>query len=251
MDIEAILRHAGLSRKQAIVYGATLRLGEASMTDLARGANLKRPTAYLVVEELLTNGIISETTRGKRKIYSAIHPRRLLEMARFREQQIEDSLPQLVALFHSSSTKPKVQAFEGVAGVRSLYRDVFHSLNNKQETLWFARIGAIRRHMPEVLNQFKKLLRELPNPKIRELNYGDAEGKQWVKETERLRGKKHFVRTLPTDYEFGFSDNLIFDNKLVIFSLKEEVSVIIIESEEITKTYRALFEWAWRQGVRQ
>ena len=86
------------------------------------------------------------------------------------------------------------------------------------------------------------------DPKIKELNYGNEEGRQWAGETKKMRGKNHFVRILSPEIEFGFSDNLIFGNKLVIFSLKENVFVIMIESEEIAKTYRALFEWAWKQG---
>ncbi len=249
MDINTALKYGGLDEKGISVYLTLLRLGEASMTDLARNAGLKRSTTYLVVETLLTHGFISEIQKKKRKAYSAVHPRRLLEVARFRAHQIETALPEIVALYNTPTTKPKIQVFEGIEGIKSLYREVFHSLSNQKEALWFARIGAIHEFVPEALTEFKKLLRELKNPKIRELNYGDEWGKRWSDETKRLRGKNHFVRILPNDFEFGLSDNLIFENKLVIFSLKDNEFVIIIESEEVVKTYRALFEWAWRQGM--
>ena len=132
--------------------------------------------------------------------------------------------------------------------MRALYRELYQSLNKREEALWFTRIGALREYMPEALTEYKKMLRRLRHPRIRELNYGDEEGKKWLIEMKRVRGRNHFIRALPTDYEFGFTDNLIFGNKLVIFSLKEHVFVTVIESEEIAKTYRALFEWAWKQG---
>ena len=138
--------------------------------------------------------------------------------------------------------------FEGIEGLRALYRELYQSLNNREEALWFTRIDALRAYMPEAATEFKRLLRQVRSPKIRELNYGNEAGKQWAEETRKLRGKNHFVRTLSSEFEFGFTDNLIFGNKLVTFSLKENVFVIIIESEEIAKTYRALFEWAWKAG---
>ena len=248
METDKVLRHTGLSEKQIAVYAALLKLGEASMTELARAGHLKRSTAYLVVEELLVGGLIAETTKGKRMMYSAVHPRRLLDLARFRERQIEEALPELTALYNAPKEKPRIQVFEGVEGMRALYRELYQSLNKREEALWFTRIGALREYMPEALTEYKKMLRRLRHPRIRELNYGDEEGKKWLIEMKRVRGRNHFIRALPTDYEFGFTDNLIFGNKLVIFSLKEHVFVTVIESEEIAKTYRALFEWAWKQG---
>ena len=220
----SIPEQTGLTQKQAAIYLALLELGEASMTALTRKAGLKHATTYLIIEELILLGLVSATQKGKRKSYSAVHPRRLLEMARFKEQQVKSVLPELVALHNAPKEKPKIQVFEGLEGMKAVYQEVYQSLNNQEEALWFARINALREHVPDALSEFKKLLRQIRNPKIRELNYGDEGGKLWAEETKRLRGKNHHVRILPTKFEFGFSDNLIFGNKLVVFSFKENTS---------------------------
>ncbi|MFH1142762.1 MAG: helix-turn-helix domain-containing protein [Candidatus Uhrbacteria bacterium] len=248
MDIKEALKKLGLDQKQTAVYLAALELGEAAMTELAKKAEQKRPTTYLAVEELQTQGLLSETKKGRRKVYSPVHPRRLVEIMRSREQQISDALPELLAIYNTPKSKPKIQVFEGLEGIKSLYRELYQSLSKKEEALWFTRIDTIREHIPEAETEYIKMLKRLDNPKIRELNYGNKEGKQWLKESKSFRGKNHQIRILPTDFEFGASDNLIFGNKLVTFSLKGDVFVIVIESEEIVKTYRALFEWAWLQG---
>ena len=248
MDMQSILKSIGFDEKLSGVYLAALASGEVSITELARNAGLKRPTAYLVVEELQMLGMLSVTLQGKRKAYSAVHPHRLLELTRFRARRVEEVLPELVALHNAPKSKPKIQVFEGAEGVRALYRELYQSLNNKEEALWFARIGALREYLPESLSEYKKLLRQLHHPKIRELNFGDEDGKRWLGEMKRLRGKHHHIRLLPTDFEFGYTDNLIFGNKLVIFSLRRNAFVVIIESADVAATYRALFEWAWTQG---
>ena len=243
-DIEKL----GLSEKEAVVYLTVLKLGKASITEIARASSLKRSTTHLAVESLVMLGLFSETRSNKRRAISAVHPRRLLELANFRAHQIEDKMGELVALYNSPKEKPKIQVFEGIEGVRLLYRELYQSLNNKEEALWFTRIDAART-FPDAINEYKKMLRMLSNPRIRELNFGNTDGMKWLEEIKPYRGKNHLIRLLPTDFEFGFSDNLIFGNKLVIFSLKKDIFVSVIESEDIAKTYRALFEWAWKQGV--
>jgi len=248
MDMVSVLKRIGLDQKQALIYVKALELGEASMTELARATALKRPSVYLSVEKLLLKGLLSEATKGKRKMYAAIHPRRLVDIARLQSREVEEMLPELVALHNAPKEKPKIYVFEGEEGVKMLYRELYSSLNNKEEALWVSNIGALRRCLPEALTAYKKMLRELHHPKIRELNFGDEEGRRWSTEIKSFKGKNHLVRTLPTDFMFGLSDNLIFGNKLVLFSLRNNLFVTVIESNDIAQTYRALFEWAWRHG---
>ncbi|MBI5733706.1 MAG: hypothetical protein HY973_02050 [Candidatus Kerfeldbacteria bacterium] len=132
--------------------------------------------------------------------------------------------------------------------MRLLYQELYESLNNKQEALWFANIGALRQYIPEAITEYKKILRKIKNPKIRELNCGDTDGKHWLEEIKSFRGSHHQVRILPPNFKFGSTDNLILGNKLVIFSLAGDVSVIVIENKEIALTYRTLFEAAWSLG---
>lgn len=248
MDIHSTIQKIGLEEKQVAVYLAVLESGDVTMTQLAKKAGLKRPTAYLAVEALQMIGLISEIKKGKRQIYSAAHPRRLLEILRSRQSQIEDVLPQLLALHNSPKDKPKIQVFEGESGMEQLYEELYQSLNNKEEALWFTRIDALREFFPIALTMGKRVLRSVKNAKIRELNYDNEAARCWFDETKDIRSPHHHVRLLPHTFEFGYTDNLIFANKLVIFSLKKDVFVIAIESEEIAKTYRAMFEWAWQMG---
>src|SRR3989338_5621069 len=98
MDTVPILKQMGLSEKQAEVYLSLLELGESPMTKIARKANLKRPTVYLIIDELMVLGLCSEIVKGKKKVYSATHPRRLVEITHFRNKQAEKILPELVAV---------------------------------------------------------------------------------------------------------------------------------------------------------
>lgn len=248
--LHSTLPKLGLTENQSKVYTTALELGEASITDIARKAELKRPTVYLLIEELEIMGLISSVRKGKRTVYTAQHPNRLLEIARSREKQIEEIMPDLLALHNAPKEKPKIQVFEGARGLQLVYDEMYAALGNKEEALFFTDIKTLQEHFPEALTEYKKKLQQLKNPRVRELNFGDAIGKEWSSTMTRvMKGKSNYAaRILPTNFEFGTTDNLIFGSKLVIFSHKKDLFVIVIDSEEVAKTYRVLFEWAWRSA---
>lgn len=248
MDISIALEKIGLDEKKQRLYKAALELGKASISELAKRANLKRPTAYNAIGELEISGLISQIKIGKSKLYSPAHPKRLLDIARSVEGQVESSIPELMAIYNSPKEKPKIQVFEGVKNVKLIYQELYEFLNTNQEVLCFTRIDAVREHMPEAIDYYMELSKKVINPHVRELNYGNEAGYEWVKETKPFLGINHFARILPPDFEFGFCDNIIYGNKVAIFSLKKDIFVIVIESEDIAKTYRAMFNWAWEMG---
>lgn len=247
MNIEATLKRMRLSPKQVQVYLASLEFGEASITEISHKAGLKRATTHLLVEELEILGLLSMVQKGKRRRFSAVHPRRLLQIAQSVEREVEEILPELVALHNAAHNKPRIQVFEGTEGIRQVYEDIYASLSKQKELLAFTRVDDLR-DIPGAIDEYKRVLKKLRGAKIRELNYGKGSGEVWSKELGHLRGKQHHIRLLPDKFVFGATDNLIFENKMAIFSVKKDIFVIVIESEEIVKTYKALFEWAWLQG---
>ena len=250
MDLTQTLQHIGLDRKQTKCYLALLELGSCSMTELANKAKLKRPTAYLAIEELQMMGLVSITTHTKKKTYSATHPQRIADLVNSRAKQIEDKLPELTAIYNTPTQKPKIQVFEGQEGVALVYRDIYKTLSEKNEVLLTTRIDGLRKFMPFALTHYLDIISNIDKPRIRELNYGNKAALEWQKELKPYidANPNHEVRNLPLDFEFGFSDTIFFADSCALFSLKENVFVTVIQSVDINKSLRAVFEWAWQMG---
>ena len=53
MEIQDVLKSIGLDDKEARVYMALLELGTATVHPIANKAEIKRPTTYLILEQLL------------------------------------------------------------------------------------------------------------------------------------------------------------------------------------------------------
>lgn len=242
-----ILKTIGLSDKQAIVYCALLELGEAKMTDLAKRSKLKRPTVYLVVDELDVLGLVSSITKGKRKVYSVVHPKRIAELLESRKTQFQDLLPQMLAMYGTSGGKPKIQMLEGVEGVRQAYREAFFLLKEEgNEGLWFGNISLLLEVFPEVINEYHHTLAQLGTYRIRELIFGGEKSQEWVLRMQKSRNPDHKIKYLDDRGLCGQTDQLIVGNKVIFFSIKKDLFTLILESEEIAKSQRFMFESLWK-----
>lgn len=82
---------------------------------------------------------------------------------------------------------------------------------------------------------------------IREIGNDDTETRQYFRHSNKLN-PKHEIRLIRDEGIFEQTDNMLYGNTLVIFSVKKEIFAIVIESKTIAKTYRTLFNMAWRSG---
>ncbi len=247
IELTTILEKTGLSKKQADVYLALLELGEASMTEISKRANQKRPTTYLIVEELELVGLASSVKKGKKKIYMPAHPRRLAELTKFRMDQVGDVMPELLARYKSESTKPKIEMFEGIEGVRKAYREAFSLLSEHKEGLWISDIERVLEKFPEVLKEYDKLVRSIRDPRIREITFGGGPARAWVEHMQKDHSKYCKVKYMGDRGHIGALDQLIVGNKVMSFSLNKDIFVLITESEALAETQRGLFELLWNQ----
>src|SRR5438309_1359422 len=121
---KALLKSLGLTEPQAHVYLAALEFGQISMQDLARRSGVKRTSIYNFIDELTERGLLMETKKRRRKLYSAIHPEQLLELERTRVTEIERLMPELLAIYTTAHNQPRVTFYEGIEGTEEVYADM-------------------------------------------------------------------------------------------------------------------------------
>ena len=246
MELSQKIRQLGLSEKETAVYLGMLEVGAGSITEITHSSGQKRPTVYLALDRLEMLGLAERALQGKKKLWSAVHPRRLKELADFRAVQIEGILPELVALYRETRERPVVRILEGVAGARTAYQEAYSLLNSRQEGLWFGNITFLIENFPELLREYNALLRQIRDPHIRELIYGGEKSEKWVNDMQRTLSKNHRIRYYGDGIEFGTTDQLVIGDKVMSFSFGKEVFVLITESKELAATQRGIFEHMWQ-----
>ena len=106
METVEVLRKTGLNEKESQIYLALLELGTASVQSIAFKAGIKRPTTYLVLDDLQAKGLVSEVPQ-KKALYTAESPERLLGDLSKKEELLKRFLPDLVALHNAKKEKPQ------------------------------------------------------------------------------------------------------------------------------------------------
>lgn len=243
------LKHLGFSETEVKAYLALLELGQGSVTEIAKRAQIKRPTVYLAIEQLDFFGLISKAKFGKRFQYFPVHPRRLQQLLVNRKNSFDSIYKNLEKIYYQSTAKPQVQVLEGQRAVIDTYTEVFEKVAEGKEMLTIGNISAVLERHPELSKEYTQRLLKVEKPKVREVIFDNEGAKDWVQEIKKVsKSDTHKIRLIDKSFEFGNTDCLIVENTTYMFSLGTEVFVTVIESEEITKTQRAMFEWLWMQA---
>lgn len=238
---ENVLQELGLSEKQAKIYLACLELGTSSVQKIAKKAEIKRPTAYLVLESLIERGLVSEIRKATTTLYSSEEPKKILANLRQKIKDFEEILPVFEAKF-TRKEKPKITFYEGKKALWDIY---LHKIFPAQIIYFYGTsIKKLNEKFPELLNTWEKnwwpKKEKDPKSKVLEIVSNEAED---IKYAQSAKSKRE-IRVLPKDKKF-LADSAIADNKVFIFSL-DHLFCVIIESEDIAKSYMALVEMVWQ-----
>lgn len=249
MHLAKTLSNLGLTDKQSAVYLSCLQNGEASVLSIAKGACLKRPSVYGILDELEQLGLVHTVTRGKKTFYQAVHPEKIVSGIAEKLSAAQKILPSLEAMYNLNPEKPRIRIAETVAEVKEVYNGIFTYLREHptEELLIFGSLkDAVENFQSSVVDYFYDVMKESHNP-IREIGNDDTETRQYYHRSVKLN-PRHEIRLIRDEGAFSHADNMLYGNTLVMFSVKKEIFALVIESPGIATTYRTLFSMAWRSG---
>ena len=154
-EIVNSLKNIGLSEKESKVYLASLKFGEANVGDIAEEAGLKRPTTYVVLDELRKKGLVLKIPGAKKVIYKAKTPDELYEQSVSNVNEFEKFLPKLRAM--SPSKKPiKTLYFEGVDGFKQAMYYRFKDLEDSTDDGFFAKNDGLPSVVEDIFDKWNK-----------------------------------------------------------------------------------------------
>jgi sugar-specific transcriptional regulator TrmB len=237
MNLSDQLIQFGLNRHQAETYLALLELGQSGVIPLAKKTGIKRTTLYDILVELEKKQLAAQTKKGTKRLFIALEPGNLGKILEEKRERLESLMPALKALVNTTGTKPVIRYYEGLEGIKEVYRD---TLSYSGELLAFV-----------AENIFDKLGKDFADEYKTKRKKSDIRVRILVPETPELKKElataKEDLRTyrfVPKEkYPFTMELNL-YANKLALMSFREELGVII-ESNEISQNLRYLFELAW------
>ena len=241
MILNEILEKFGLSEKESVIYLAILQLGQSSVSDIAKKAEIKRTTVYRMIDELIRLGLITKVPKTKKNLFIAVNPEILLENLERKEKMIKESLPLFKAIYNTSETKPKIKFFEGKEGIKTLLYDSIKN-NKSKKILW---IWPIKDAL-QILGKDENLnyIRERIKRKIYSKNIRPKEKEMGIKETASAKKYLREVRFSPKNMDYSVTVG-IYDNKVSVFSSEKECFGFLIESSEFTQLMSQIYYVLW------
>jgi HTH-type transcriptional regulator, sugar sensing transcriptional regulator len=247
MDIHNTLSKLDLSEHQAAVYFATLQMGSGAIIDIAKRAGLKRTTTYSILDGLVQKGFVSVNKKTAHREYTAEDPRQLsdilnieIQKIKQRQQNFISALPELMSFYNASAVKPKIKYFEGVEGMKIVFNETLQ-LSKGEEILAYSSAESIHKYLGD--NYVKSYLAERISKGI--IQRAIAEDSTAARQHQKNDACELRATRLVDKKLFPFANEInIFRNKIIIMSYADLLGVII-ESEGVAKTHKAIFELSW------
>jgi hypothetical protein len=208
-----------------------------------------------VLDKLCERSVVRKLYKRNTQYYRCENPASLIthledRMKEDRQnvERVEETLPQLNALYRKDSVIPKVKYFEGQKGVVEAFN---HSLfvDGIEEILFFTSYSFINnKFILKNDDDFYIPLRIKKGIKMRVLvgTHRNLDPRKKYNDATELRERRY----IPEGY--AMPGNLhIYGNFVVYFSgTDSEQMAVLIESTMMAQTMRALFEFMWKQCKR-
>jgi len=239
MEIRETLQRFGLEGKKADVYLASLELGSSNVISIAKKAGIKRTTCYDILQDLINSGLISETVKGKKRLFIGEDPEKIKKDLQKKESLFSEILPQLKSIHNISGVKPKIRYFEGREGLIEAYDD---ALKYAGEIAAFGSEDVYRILGKNWVEDYIKR-RVKKNISVRAIlpSTEYLEKEIFIRDQAQLRVCKTIKKE---KYPFSIEIDIYGHQKVALISNKEQLAVII-ESAEIYNTLKQLFELCW------
>jgi len=241
-DITPILQSLGLLDSEVKVYRTSLTLGATTVVDLSKKTQLSRQAVYTAIQNLMERGLMSTIQSGKKRLFTAEDPDRLLEYAKRRENELKNQINDLKEVLpelklQSGGEKPVVRLYEGKEGVRALIERL--STDKPTEFVEISDLENLYKVIsPEELAPIRKAIYK-NNPKFR----GIYTSKSAKKET---KSERIYLSEKYNDFK---SDILVYGDKIALITLEGKMYSVIIESPHLANTMRILFDLAFKKKI--
>jgi len=239
MEIKETLKNIGFEEHEITIFLYLIKRGTSSQQDISDKTGILRQTVYDIMKKMLTKGYISMQKIGKRKHYSSIDPKVLLNRLKEKEEELKQIIPKLGEL-KEGKIEITSEAFFGLEGLKNLFN---LTLQSKSEILWIANKslydktfqGYYWRNYAQKRIERKIPIKLLIEP-IKETDW-NTDKKVW-RETKRNK----FAENLTSSF-------VIFDDKIIIYSLEEgNIFGVFIQNISTKKSFEKMFYNLWDEA---
>ncbi len=234
------MQDLGLTEKESLVYLALLKVDQADVGDLAKDTKLKRPTIYLILEDLRKKGLVLKVPYAKKAVFIAQDPDTFFHESFKKVQRAYSSLAELKAI-QKKSDKISTKYFEGEEGVKEALFYRYKELEGSEIVGFFAKGDTIPPKLIATSHLWRETMHKMGTT-VRAIAPRHASLKEFRDTDDELN---QIFKTVPIS-EYSSDVSIHATNLFVCITLFNVQQAIIIENPAIVKTVREIFEMSWK-----
>lgn len=239
--LQSILETLGLTTIEAECYEKLLPLGSVPIAELTAVMKRHPQIVYRLIDQLATKGLVVSETRLHRRYVRAEDPRMLERVQMEKLRKIREALPALHALQHQPDNA-RVRIERGGEATRNLRRRAFTELP-VGGTYYILSPSGEHFYDTVGMHYVEELERLRMKRKVKKKMLAVEGQRKFLEPEKQWKGTE--MRYLPETYPVPTSTN-IFDNTVYVQIWSKETIVIVIESEEVARSYMDFFETLWK-----
>lgn len=244
--MDHLLKHLetlGLDAKEGRAYLALLELGKGTAYAIAKKAGLKRPTTYLVLDQLRRRGLVLKMPSSKNQLFIAKSPHELFAAEEERLRQSKSVLPELLALSRTQRSMSQVLYFEGVTGIAEALQYRLRESRDKEVLCFYG--GTTKPIVGKTLQLYQDYYATLASQRTRTRAFAPQDPNVDVfreRDIEQYRD----VAILPTTEYSGPISLVEIQDELVKIIFHKDLQALVIENPKFARLFKEVFEMIWK-----
>ncbi len=232
------LEDIGLTKTEAKVFLTILEEGSALAGTISQKSGIHRRSVYDAIERLIEKGVVSFISKNNRKWFEAVEPRKLVQIADERMQNLKQVIPELELKFNTSKEKQEAVFFKGKLALRRVFDDQI----TEKRTIYVMGAFTEAQDMLQYYFQHYDRKRKSGRIPIKMIFPDTARGNPMLKTVPLSE-----IRFLPSKYLSPVGTN-IYGDKVAIITWTEEPVAILIRNKSISDSYKKYFNFMWERA---
>ncbi|MEI8328239.1 MAG: helix-turn-helix domain-containing protein [Candidatus Taylorbacteria bacterium] len=235
------LANIGFNEKQAQVYLALLKLGRGSAYAISEESGLKKPTTYVILDELVEKGAAHRIPRAAKRLYKPVPPETLLRDAKQRVVDAEQLLPSFKSIGGKRPEKMNVLHFEGLKAFKEALHYRIEESFGKEIVGFYAEAKDMSPKLLAICEEYNEFTAK-NNIELRAF-VPDHQSLVSFRKTDKVQRRTTHI--LPYSI---YSSSVSIDtfSNIVRIVLNRNNQMVVIENPELAKTIRQIFNFMWK-----
>ncbi len=252
--IQTILSYFSFTHQEAEIYLASLTLGRASLTELAKKVDKQRSAVYFHIKNLVKKGFLFEHKQGNKLLFSPISPSELSNEFSRRVETFQTHVPNLEALKQIETDTPAITVLESKTGYLKIYEEIAalppksmfrvlegrtalaHELTLFSKEQWGTFFSTIVDKKIETKGLFTHACRRIPQM-------------TFDKETHQKLTKRIWHMRFIDETVFPFEDLIMIYGNTIAFMFPQSRLTVKIVHRDIARLMTLLFDTVYLTGV--